>query len=103
MISMRKLLKPILNKGHNLWFNKYFLTFAIFAVYLCFFDQYNVLAQVKLSRTIDQLTLEKEKYEDQLVDAIEEKKMLEKDAERYAREHYYMHKENEDIYIIEEN
>lgn len=46
--------------------------------------------------------MEKEQYQDQLVDALEEKKMLEKDADRYARERYYMHKENEDVYIIEE-
>lgn len=102
MNSLKKLLKTVLDKGHSLWFNKYFISFAIFAVYLCFFDQYNVMAQIKMSSTITSLQEEKVKYQEQLVEAIEQKKMLEKDVERYAREHYFMHKENEDIYIIEE-
>ena len=103
MNPAKKLLKSFFDKGHSLWSNKYFLSFVIFAVYLCFFDQYNVLAQIKLSNTITSLKQEKIMYEEQLVEAIEKKKMLEKDVERYAREHYFMHKENEDIYIIEEN
>lgn len=103
MISFRKVLKPLAKQGHRLWFNKYFLSFTIFAIYLMFFDQYNVIAQVKMSNTLTALEAEKTKYEEQLVEALKEKKMLEKDAERYAREHYFMHKENEDIYIIEEN
>lgn len=102
MSYTRKLLLSFTKGGHKLWFNKYFISFIIFAVYLCFFDQYNTFAQIKLSNTISDLTVEKEKYEQQLVDAIEEKKMLESDAERFAREHYFMHKENEDVYIIEE-
>jgi len=30
-----------------------------------------------------------------------DQELLEKDIERFAREQYYIHKENEDIYIIE--
>ncbi len=102
MSTTRKLLLSFTKGGHKLWFNKYFLSFLIFAIYLCFFDQYNVFTQIKLSSTIKELKKEKEQYQEQLVEALKEKKMLEKDADRYAREHYYMHKESEDVYIIEE-
>jgi hypothetical protein len=32
--------------------------------------------------------------------ALKEKDILEKNQERFAREKYYMHRENEDIFII---
>ncbi len=102
MSYTRKLLLSFTKGGHKLWFNKYFLSFLIFAIYLCFFDQYNMFAQIKLSSSVQELKVEKQRYEQQLVNALKEKEMLKKDAERYAREHYFMHKENEDVYIIEE-
>jgi len=61
-----------------------------------------MFAQIKLSSSVQELKVEKQRYEQQLVNALKEKEMLKKDAERYAREHYFMHKENEDVYIIEE-
>ncbi len=81
--------------------NKYMLTFLIFLAYLTFFDKYNLINQLKLSRSLAVLELEKEDYQEQLEKALLDQELLEKDIERFAREQYYIHKENEDIYIIE--
>jgi len=81
--------------------NKYMLTFLIFLAYLTFIDKYNLINQVKLSHSLAVLENEKLEYEDQLKGAILDQQLLEKDIERFAREQYYIHKENEDIYIIE--
>jgi len=85
----------------NFCLNKYMLTFLIFLVYLTFFDKYNLINQLKLSRSLAVLELEKVEYQEELQKALLDQELLEKDIERFAREQYYIHKENEDIYIIE--
>ncbi|MFM2394626.1 MAG: hypothetical protein RLZZ546_2608 [Bacteroidota bacterium] len=81
--------------------NKYSVVTFIFGIWVCFIDTHSVWDSYQLSRTIDKL--EKEKI--QLKKDIEIAKMdrldLEKNKEKYAREKYYMHKDNEEVFIIE--
>ena len=49
------------------------------------------------------LESQKNEYQELYKTAKEEKKLLDSDQERYAREKYFMHKDNEEVYIIKKN
>jgi len=70
---------------------------------LLIFDKHNYMTQKKLAQTIDNLKVEKQKYIDLLEEVKFEKIDLDKNKEKYAREHYYMHKENEEVFIFDRN
>ncbi|HOW26209.1 MAG TPA: septum formation inhibitor [Bacteroidales bacterium] len=85
--------------------NKYFIVSVAFLVWLVFFDQNNIISQIKLSRKLKQLKHQKEYYELEIRN--NEKATLElmsdtDQLEKYAREKYLMKKDNEDLFIIEE-
>ncbi len=89
------------------WFkimtNTYILVLTIFAVWMVFFDTNSALINWELRKEIKKL----EKEKDFLNTEIEkDKKALEKlstpdGLEKFAREEYYMKRENEEIYLIE--
>ncbi len=85
--------------------NKYFIVSIAFLVWLVFFDQNNIISQIKLSRKLKQLQQQKEYYQLEIrnnegatLELINDTDQLEK----YAREKYLMKKDNEDLFIIEE-
>ncbi len=83
--------------------NIYIIIFVIFAVWMIFFDANSLIMHNGLNKDINKIEDQKEYY----------KKGIKKDQnainklsdtnglETFAREKYYMKKENEDIYIIE--
>ncbi len=83
--------------------NRYFITAMVFFVWMIFFDKNKWLNQLQLSQSIYRLEQEKKYLAEQIVEARKDKEDLDKNKEKYAREKYYMHKENEDIFIFEEN
>lgn len=89
------------------WFqivsNKYFLVTAFFIVWMLFLDNYSYLDHRLLNKEIDELEDNKEYYREEIAKDKEQIKKLKNPAEieKYAREKYYMKRENEDIYIIE--
>ena len=97
---MKKVLKIVTNK--------YFLTGVTFVVWSMFFDQNDwftlrekqkELDNVKSSITflnaeINQMTAER----NTLTDSTDRRRL-----EKYARENYRMKKENEDVYVIDNN
>ena len=83
--------------------NKYVIVTAVFLIWLLIFDKHNYMTQKKLAQTIDNLKVEKQKYIDLLEEVKFEKIDLDKNKEKYAREHYYMHKENEEVFIFDRN
>ena len=87
----------------SLLVNKYAIVTAIFFVWLLVFDKHNYVTQRKLAQTIDNLKVEKQKYLDLIEEVKIEKIDLENNKEKYAREHYYMHKENEEVFIFDRN
>ncbi len=87
----------------SLLVNKYVIVTAIFFVWLLVFDKHNYVTQKKLAQTIENLEADKQKYLDLIEEVKIEKLDLEKNKEKYAREHYYMHKENEEVFIFERN
>jgi len=82
------------------WLNKYTLTTLIFLVWLAFFDKYNFIAQYKLSDSVEKLENQKSNYERLLEEAIVERNTINKDIEKYGREKYLFHKDNEEIILI---
>ena len=80
--------------------NKYGLVFVAFIIWMLFFDSKNVFVQYKLSNRIEELKNDKKDYLQKYENVMKEKHDLDKDIVRFAREKYYMHKENEEVYIV---
>ncbi len=58
------------------------------------------MAQYKLSQTVASLEERKEDLKEQLVEVKKERESLENNIEKFARENYFMHKDNEEVFII---
>ncbi len=101
MEAIQKVLKRIL----PVFKNKYLLTFLIFLVWLTFFDQNNLVDRVRQMNRHNELQEEKKFYRQKIIEdstKLHQLKTNEENLEEFAREEYYMKKENEDIYIIVE-
>lgn len=82
------------------WINKYTVVILLFVVWLSFFDKFSLVTQHRLKKTLTELEDKKSEYEEQLEIALEEKATLNKNKEKYAREKYLMHKQNEEVIVI---
>ena len=92
------MLKTIL----RIFANKYLLALTAFCVWLLFFDTRDVFSQLSRRRELQQLNTKIEYYNEQIQATKEEAKNLRDNAaakEKYAREKYFMKKDNEDIFI----
>lgn len=83
------------------WLNKYSVVSVLFLVWILFLDKYNVFAYNKLNGIIHRLEDEKKDYEVKIKQALLDKKDLESDHEKFAREKHLMHKPNEEIVLIQ--
>lgn len=85
--------------------NKYVLTCLVFAVVLAFCGEHSLVERKKRSRQITELEEEIRVYDGKLKETrsqIEELKSGSGQLERYAREQYMMHADDEDVYIVKE-
>ena len=83
--------------------NKYTITGIIFFIWMFFFDKNKWLNQWQLSQSIFRLEREKDNLKELIVQAKKDKQDLDQNKEKYAREKYFMHKSNEDVFIFEES
>jgi len=84
--------------------NKYSLSLILFFVWVVFFDSNNLIDRAFHLRQMHQLEKDKIFYEGKIKDdraQLEELESNPANLEKFAREHYLMKKENEDIFIIE--
>ena len=81
--------------------NKYVIVFAVFAVYITFFDHYSLVKQHELNQTLADLERERVQYARTIQEARELQATIDADEERFARERYYMKRADEDVYIVE--
>lgn len=81
--------------------NRYYLVTVLFIFYLVFIDKHDLLTQFKLRRSLNRLENDRVFYEDQIKKAAEEAEDFDLTKERYAREHYYMRQNDEDVFIIQ--
>ncbi len=95
-------LKKYLSKQY-LYKKKYWLTLGIFAIWLAFFDQYDLKTIIKLRRQVYKIEKDRVYYEREIK---ESKRLLEEltsnpfELEKFAREKYYMKRDNEDVFVI---
>ncbi|MCL5246106.1 MULTISPECIES: FtsB family cell division protein [Cellulophaga] len=89
------------------WFgiatNMYVLVLTVFVIWMIFFDTNSLFIHNELQNQIEGLEKQKEYLKDEIA---KDKKIIEKlkdpkELEKFAREHYYLKKKNEEIYLIE--
>lgn len=83
--------------------NKYVIILLLFLAWMIFFDTNSYFIHKELNDDINALEETKEFYREEI---DKDKRFIEKmkdsdEIEKYAREKYYLKRENEDIYIIE--
>lgn len=84
--------------------NKYILALMVFFVWILFFDQNNLIDRFVTQRNIRQLERDKNYFIERIRQdstRLKELKTDNENLEKYAREQYFMKRENEDIFIIE--
>jgi cell division protein DivIC len=91
------------NKWVRFISNKYVLILLFFLVWMTFFDTNSYFIHKELNDDIKSLEKNKLHYQQEIEkDKAFIKKMEDtNEVEKYAREKYYLKKENEDIYIIQ--
>ncbi len=90
-------------KWFKLMTNMYVLVLTLFVIWMAFFDTNSLLIHLELKNEIDKLEQQKSFLETEIQ---KDKKVLKKlsneeELEKFAREQYYMKKDNEEIFLIE--
>lgn len=83
--------------------NKYFLSTGFFIVWMLFFDKNDLITQHHRTNEYNQLVASREYYSDKISlekTELEKLKFNPHTLEKYAREKYFMKRDNEDVYII---
>jgi cell division protein FtsB len=83
--------------------NKYFLTGLAFVIWMVFFDQESFIDQIRISRTLKNMESQKNYYQEEIEKTRGAIQVFENDTahlEKYAREKYYMKKDNEEVFVI---
>ena len=101
MAKSKNPFQPILNAIPAPLRNKYFLTLALFFAWMTFFDRHDILTQWRLSSAVEKLEQDKSYFSTKIEEAKQNKKEIESNREKFAREKYFMHKANEDVFIIQ--
>lgn len=81
--------------------NGYTLVFLAFAIWMIFFDANNVSKQLSKSEKLENLNREKIELQQKIDDSEKELGQLKINKEKYAREQYYMKKDDEDVFVID--
>ncbi len=95
---LKKLPKPLRNG--------YVLAGLAFLVWMTFLDSNNLIARFQLRGKLSDLENERVYYEEKIKEVEKDRGELFGDREsleKFAREKYLMKKDNEDIFIVEEN
>lgn len=86
--------------------NKFLIATAIFIAVMVFLDKNDLITTLERKKELQELELSKEHYNKELVELRKIKTNLESDPaviERLAREKYLMKRDNEDIFLSEDN
>lgn len=88
----------------RLFLNKYFIVTIIFAVFMIFFDKYNLLKLHKMNNELDEMQERVDDYNEEYEKDSITLHLLKTDPEfreEYAREHYFMKQPKEEVYFIQ--
>ncbi len=92
-------------KKYPIWSNRYFLSFFVFLLWVIFIDASSLVSQYTDNQKLFELKREKRYYQREIRKTKAELKELfadEQSLEKFAREHYYMKKDNEDIWLVQD-
>ncbi len=81
--------------------NKYALSLIFFILWISFFDRHSLLYQIKLYKERQNLAVQKEYYQKQIQLTLQRTEEIDRNKEKFAREAFFMHRDDEDIYIFE--
>lgn len=93
----------MLKKIPNWLKNKYAFTTLVFMVFLLFFDQNNLITQYDYRKQLKKLKAEKDYFNQEITKTRKELSELTQNPatlEKFAREKYYMKKENEEVFVF---
>jgi cell division protein DivIC len=85
--------------------NKYLMAVLVFLVWLLIFDNNSLIDRVKYLNTLHEMKDEKQYYLKRIDEdsrRLNELKTDRDNLEKFAREQYFMKKENEDVFVIVE-
>ncbi len=83
--------------------NKYVIAILVFLVWLTFFDKNNFIVQYGYHKDLEALEEERDYYLTEITKNQKELYELTSDSaqlEKFARENYFMKKDNEDIFVL---
>ncbi len=87
------------------WFspfrNWYFVLLIAFVTWMVFFDGNDVSTQLRLKNKLVDLENEKIELREKIEQNTSALSALREDKEKFAREKYYMKKDDEDVFIID--
>jgi cell division protein DivIC len=86
--------------------NRYILVIVVLAIWLLFFDKNDFFTQMDRKQQVEKLEKDVQFYKDEIRRNKEALEQLQSDTvllEKFAREHYLMKKDNEEIYVIVED
>jgi cell division protein DivIC len=92
----------ILMKGLR---NKYLIAVLVFLVWLLIFDNNSLIDRFKYLHMLHDMEVEKQYYLERMEEdtrRLNELKTDRENLEKFAREQYFMKKENEDVFVIVE-
>lgn len=99
-------MKFLNNIKQHRWFktlsNKYVLILVLFVIWMLFFDSNNYFIHKELNQEINEIEGSVENFKENIANDREQNEKLadSNHLELFSREHYYLKKENEDIFII---
>lgn len=102
MARRKSPLQPMLDRIPAPFRNRYFLVSILFLAWMVFFDKHDILTQYRLQQSLDHLEMDRTYYQEKIEMAKADKADIERDKEKFAREHYYMQKDDEDVFIFVE-
>jgi cell division protein FtsB len=83
--------------------SKYYVVSFIAAVYILFIDETSIVSHLQNRTHLKEIKIQNEYYRKQIkVDRqkLEEINADQKDLEKYAREHFFLSKSDEDVFIV---
>lgn len=95
-----------MKKVFNILTNKYLVAFSFFVVWMLFFDQRDYFQQRDRQEELKKLETKKRYYVQEIEKTKKELTDLQNNPaalQKFAREHYLMKKDGEDIYLIEDS
>jgi len=92
-----------MHRALNIIKNKYVIATLAFLTWMLFFDRNDISSQYHYQSQLNELQTEKDFYtkeNEKVQKDLEELTTDPKKLQKFAREKYYMKKDNEDVYVI---